>query len=117
MGFVSSCEPLSRQMSHPLGIVWVIKSRLEWIVDIKGGWQHLIGRRIEAVVTVPGDENCSLAQIHLVLEGEVNFEIFSSSGDIGGASMMHEGDLPDVLGYGDGGRAVVVFGDRRVVPR
>ena len=117
MGFVSSCEPLSGQMSHPHGIVGAITSRLEWIVDIKGGWQHLIGRRIEAVVTVPGDDKCSLAQIHLVLEGEVNFEIFSSSGDIGGASMMHQGDLPDVLGYGGGGRAVVVFGDRRVVPR
>jgi hypothetical protein len=86
--------------------------------EIKGGWQHLIGRRIEAVVVnAAHGEASTLAQIHLVLDGKVNFEIFSSSGDIGGASGVHPGDLPDVLNYACVGPEAQVFGERRVVPR
>jgi len=86
--------------------------------EIKGGWQHLIGKRIEAVVVnVARGEQSTLAQIHLVLDGEVNFEIYSSTGDVGGASYLHAGDLPEVLGYCCVGPEAAVFGDRRVVPR
>ena len=85
--------------------------------EIKGGWQHLIGKRIEAVVTVPAREAGSLAQIHLVLDGGVNFEIYSSFGAIAGTKRAHPGDLPEVLGYRCVGPRAQVFGERRVVPR
>jgi hypothetical protein len=87
-------------------------------MSIKGGWQHLIGKRIEAVVVnVARGEKSNLAQIHLVLDGEVNFEIYSSTGQVGGASYLHAGDLPEVLDYKCVGPDAEVFGDRRVVPR
>ncbi len=87
-------------------------------MSIKGGWQHLIGKRIEAVVVnVARGEKSNLAQIHLVLDGEVNFEIYSSTGQVGGASYLHAGDLPEVLDYKCVGADAEVFGERRVVPR
>lgn len=86
--------------------------------EIKGGWQHLIGKRIEAVVVnVARGENSNLAQIHLVLDGEVNFEIFSSLGALGGTKRLYPGDLPEVLDYKCVGPDAEVFGERRVVPR
>ena len=85
--------------------------------EIKGGWQHLIGRRIEAVVTVPSREVGSLARVHLVLDGNVNFEIYSSFGAIGGTNRLHPGDLPEVLGWSRASPKMQVFGERRVVPR
>ncbi len=84
---------------------------------IKGGWQHLIGRRIVAVVTVPPIGPSARAQIHLVLDGGVNFEIYSSSGDIGGTMGVYPGGLRKVLGYGCVRLGAEVFGERRVVPR
>jgi len=85
--------------------------------EIKGGWQHLIGKRIEAVVTVPPREPGSLAQVHLILEGGVNFEIYSSFGELSGVERAHPGDLPEVLSWGGPGTRAQVFGERRVVPR
>lgn len=105
-------------MSHPCGIVGDTTFRLGWIVAIKGGWQHLIGRRIEAVVVnVCRGEASTLSQIHLVLDGEVNFEIFSNLGALGGTKRLYPGDLPEVLGYACVGPEAEVFGERRVVPR
>ncbi len=85
--------------------------------EIKGGWQHLIGKRIEAVVTVPPREPGSLAQVHLVLEGGATFEIFSSFGAIGGTKRLHPGDLPEVLRWSRTNPKTKVFGERRVLPR
>ena len=87
-------------------------------MDIKGGWQHLIGRRIEAVVVNEcRGHGSTLSQIHLVLDGGVNFEIFSSLGALGGTNCLYPGDLPEVLDYACVGPDAEVFGERRVVPR
>lgn len=85
---------------------------------IKGGWQYLVGRRIEAVVVnVARGESSTLAQIHLVLDGEVHLEIFSHTGVICGTKRVYPGDLPEVLIYRCVGADAQVFGERRVVPR
>jgi len=86
-------------------------------LPIKGGWQYLIGRRIEAVVAMPGSGSRSLAQVYLVLDGDEHFEIYSSTGMIGGTKRLYPGDLPDVLGFGCIGPEAQVYGERRVVPR
>ncbi len=76
---------------------------------IKGDWQSLVGQQIVAVVNSAPDARRAFAQVHLVFSDGCSFEIFSTTGDLGGSSRLYRGDLAEVLGYMTEHRHVQVF--------
>jgi len=77
----------------------------------KGEWQCLVGRRIEGVITTGhAHENWCMTQVFLVLEGGMHFEIFSSTGSLGGNSRLYPGGLFELLASNEMGPEVRVFG-------
>lgn len=77
----------------------------------KGEWQCLVGRKIEGVITTGhAHENWCMTQVFLVLEGGVHFEIFSSTGSLGGNSRLYPGGLFELLASNEMGPEVRVFG-------
>lgn len=88
------------------------------VMPIKGGWQYLIGRRIDAVVVNSFPVGITrLVQVHLVLDGGCNFEIYSPTGGLAGVKGLYRGDLDEVLNFKCLSPDARVYGDRRLVPR
>ena len=76
---------------------------------IKGDWQSLVGQQIVAVVNSAPDARRAFAQVHLVFSDGCSFEIFSTTGDLGGSSRLYRGDLEEVLSHMTDHRHVEAF--------
>ncbi len=74
---------------------------------MKGDWQALPGRTIEAVVVQEGTLQPK-AKVILVFTDGTYFEVYSSDGDLRGTNRAYPGDLWRVMQhYGDQGDTTV----------
>ncbi|MEO8478129.1 MAG: hypothetical protein ABI542_00745 [Gemmatimonadota bacterium] len=73
---------------------------------MKGDWQALPGRTIEAVVVQESDLQPK-AKVILVFSDGTYFEIYSNERDLRGTNRVHEGDLWRVMQHYDRGDTTV----------
>ncbi|HEX9728603.1 MAG TPA: hypothetical protein VGA37_08870 [Gemmatimonadales bacterium] len=64
---------------------------------IKGHWQGLLGRTIEAVVVVAHETLQPRQRVFLLFADGNYFEIYSGCGDIAGTKRLTRGNICDVL--------------------
>jgi len=81
----------------------------------QGGWQALVGRRIESVVVTGHGGDLVRTQVFLVLDGNEHFEIFTT-GYLNGNSRTYPGGLFDLLSYHCFGPNLRVYGPVEAPP-
>jgi hypothetical protein len=66
---------------------------------LKGGWQDIVGKTIEAVVTVSMTGTGIRSRIQFLFTDGSAFEMYSNDGSICGANRTYQGTLPQILSY------------------